>query len=86
VYLIFGTVCRRSVALAMRLWTVPCIYIYIYMYTRFLSRIRSGDEGVDFLNCKLVKAKQEQLHAYLATSHGKKISSNYECTVHCSNI
>ena len=66
-YLIFGTVCRRSVPLTMRLYTVLRVFVL------FLSRIRSGDEGVEFLNCKLVKAKQEQLHAYLATSHGKKI-------------
>jgi len=41
VYLIFGTGCRRSVALTMRLYTV------LRMFMLSLSRIRSDDERVD---------------------------------------
>jgi hypothetical protein len=46
VYLIFGTGCRHSVALAMRLYTVSCTFM------RSLSRIRSDDERVEVFKVK----------------------------------
>jgi hypothetical protein len=79
VYLLFDSEYRRSVTLAMRLYTVPCVF------TRSLSRIRSGYERVEVFKVKTVKVKWEDLYAKLAASKGKKMFWNYERTVHCSN-
>jgi hypothetical protein len=46
VYLIFDTGCRRSVAIAMRLYTVPCVFM------RSLSRIIRGEECVEVFQVK----------------------------------